>query len=82
MKHNLQKWPQCDKIFRDFFGFGARKPSDEAARGMGRKWGGKKLDSARGFANKSKDRIAMQFFFNKINYFVGKRQGELALTKA
>ena len=42
MKHSLEKWPECDEIFRDFFGFGARKPSDEAARGMGRKWGGKK----------------------------------------
>ena len=42
----------------------------------------KKLDSARGFANKRKDRIATQIFFNKINSFVGKRQGELALTKA
>ena len=65
MKHSLQKGPECDEIFRDFFGFGARIPSDEAARGMGRKWGGKKLDSTRSFANKRKDRIATQIFFNK-----------------
>ena len=40
MKHSLEKW--TEKYYAIFFGFGARKPSDEAARGMGRKWGGKK----------------------------------------
>ena len=37
MEHSLEKWPECDEIFRDFFGFGGWKPTDEAARGMGRK---------------------------------------------
>ena len=55
----------------------------QSRKGNGEEMGWKKkLDSARGFANNErKYRIATQFFFNKINFIVGKRQGELALTK-